>query len=106
MQKLKVKDEVLVIAGKSKGKTGKILKIFKEKSRVLVEGINLVKKHVKANPNTNEAGGIKSQERPISISNVAIFNRATKKRDKVFIKQLEDGSRVRCFKSSGEVVDV
>lgn len=106
MQNLKVKDEVIVISGKYKTKNGKILKILKDKNKVLVEGINLVKKHRKPNPSANEQGGIISEERPIDISNVAIWNSSTNKRDKVRIKILEDGKKVRCYKSNGEVIDV
>lgn len=105
MQKLKVNDEVIVITGKDKGKKGKILKFLKSNNKVLVEGINMVKKHVKPNPSINEPGGIKDIEKPIHISNVAIFNSVTKKKDKVVIKLLKDGKNVRCYKSDGEVID-
>ena len=103
MQKLKVKDEVILIAGKDKGKTGKIVKFKNDK--VLVEGANLVKKHVKANPQINEPGGIKDVEAFIDASNVAIFNTMTNKADKVGIKILNDGKKVRVYKSNGEVID-
>lgn len=105
MQKLRVGDEVIAISGKDKGKIGKIIKFDKVKGRLLVENVNVVKKHVKANPNANEPGGIKSKEAYIDYSNVAILNKLTNKKDKVVIKKLEDGTSVRCYKSNGEVID-
>jgi large subunit ribosomal protein L24 len=109
MQKIKKDDEVFILAGKDKGRRGKVLKVLINKNkqrRVLVEGISLNKKHVRPNPNTNEQGGIVQKEAPIHISNVAIFNPATGKGDRVGIKILEDGSKVRYFKSNGEVIDI
>jgi len=104
MAKIKRDDEVIVITGKDKGKRGKVLSIIED--RVLVSGINMVKKHVKANPNRSTQGGIVDQEATIHISNVALFNAATQKADRVGYKQLEDGTKVRVYKSSGDVVNV
>ncbi len=105
MQKLKTGDEVIVIAGKNKGNRGSIMRVFPN-GRVKVEGINMVKKHVKANPNANEQGGIIEKEAPLDISNVAIYNSESGKADRVGIRLDEDGSKVRFFKSNGELVDV
>ena len=104
MQKLKSGDEVIVIAGKCKGEHGKLTKILAN-GRVMVEGVNLVKKHVKPNPNAQEQGGIKEQEAALDASNVAIYNPVTAKADKIGIKQDDDGARVRFFKSNGDLVD-
>ncbi len=105
MNKIKTGDDVIVIAGKDKGKRGSVLKII-DNQRVVVEGVNVAKKHVKPNPNAGEPGGIVKKEMPLHISNVAVFNSATGKADRVGIKILEDGRRVRYFKSNNEVVDV
>nr|WP_228126963.1 50S ribosomal protein L24 [Perlucidibaca piscinae] len=104
MAKIKRDDEVVVIAGKDKGKRGKVVSVLE--SRVVVAGVNLVKKHVKPNPNRGEQGGIVEREASLDISNVALFNQATQKADRVGYKVLEDGEKVRVFKSTGEVVDV
>ena len=103
MQKLKVKDEVIVIAGKHKGKRGEVTKLLGD--RIVVSGINLVKKHTKPNPQANVQGGIVEKAAPLQISNVAIFNPATNKADRVGIKTLEDGKLARVFKSNGELID-
>jgi large subunit ribosomal protein L24 len=103
MRKIKKNDDVIVIAGKDKGNRGSVLRVLED--RVLVSGINKVKKHTKPNPVKGEAGGIVEQETPIHISNVAIYNAITKKADRVGIKMLEDGRKVRIFKSSGEAID-
>mgnify|MGYP003963931761 CR=1 FL=1 len=105
MQKLKKGDEVIVIAGRSKGQRGNVLKCL-ENGRLLVENVNMVKKHVKGNPRSGESGGITDQEAPIQRSNVMLFNPHTQKGDRVGIKALEDNRKVRFFKSNGEVVDV
>jgi large subunit ribosomal protein L24 len=105
MQKIKKGDEVIVIAGRSKGQRGNVLKQVDE-SRLLVENVNMVKKHVKGNPRSGEAGGIIDQESPIQISNLMLFNPHTQKGDRVGIKTLEDNRKVRYFKSNGEVVDI
>lgn len=105
MQKLKQNDEVIVLAGKDKGKQGKILKIIENK-KLIVEGINRAKKHQKGNPNAGIQGGIIDKDMPIHISNVALYNSETKKADRVGFKFLDDGKKVRYFKSTNEVVDV
>lgn len=105
MQKLKTGDEVIVLTGKSNGQRGKISKIITDKNRVVVEGLNMMKKHVRPNPQAGIQGGIVEKEAPMDISNIALFNPATGKADKVGIKVLEDGKRVRIFKSNGELVD-
>lgn len=105
MYKIKKGDEVIVIAGRSKGQRGTVLKRLDE-NRLMVENVNMVKKHVKPNPNTGETGGIIDRESPINQSNVMIFNPATEKGDRVGIKILEDNRKVRYFKSNGEVIDV
>ena len=106
MNRIKKGDEVIVIAGKDKGRRGTVLGVIEEDDRVLIEGVNVVKKHQKPNPNMGVQGGIVEQERPLHLSNVMIFNPITGKRDRVGIKTLEDGRRVRFFKSNNEVVDV
>lgn len=111
MQKLKSGDKVVVIAGRDKGKQGTILRVINSKCarkglRVIVEGINLVKRHTKANPSKEKPGGIIEKEASLHISNVAILNIATDKADKVGFKILQDGRKVRFFKSNGEVIDV
>ena len=105
MQKIKKGDEVIVITGRSKGQRGNVLKKVDE-NRLLVENVNMVKKHVKGNPRSGDAGGIIDQESPIQISNVMLFNPHTQKGDRVGIKTLEDDRKVRYFKSNGEVVDI
>jgi large subunit ribosomal protein L24 len=104
MQKIKKGDEVIVIAGRSKGQRGTVLKRIDE-NRLMVESVNMVKKHVKPNPNTGETGGIIDRESPINQSNVMIFNPSTEKGDRIGIKVLEDNRKVRYYKSNGEVID-
>jgi large subunit ribosomal protein L24 len=104
MRKLKQGDDVIVVAGKDKGRRGTVLKVYPD-ARVLVENVNIAKKHQRPNPNAGVAGGIIEKEMPIDISNVMIYNPATSKGDRVGIRQLENGSRVRYFKSNGEVLD-
>lgn len=104
MRKIKSDDEVIVIAGRDKGKRGKVVKILKDE-RLIVSGIQMVKKHQKPNPQAGVQGGIVEMEAPIQISNVAIFNPATEKADRVAFKILEDGKKIRVFKSNGEAVD-
>ena len=103
MNKIRKGDEVAVLTGKDKGKRGTVLRV--DGDVVVVEGINRVKKHVRPNPMKGEVGGIVEKEMPIQVSNVAVFNAATQKADRVGFKVLEDGRKVRVFKSSGEVVD-
>lgn len=104
MRKIKREDEVIVLAGKDKGKRGKVTKVL-EDDRVLVSGINIIKKHQKPNPQLGVAGGIVEKEAPLQVSNVAIFNPSTNKADRVGFKFLEDGRKVRFYKSTGEVID-
>jgi large subunit ribosomal protein L24 len=103
MEKIRKGDEVVVITGKDKGKRGTVLSRV-DAERVLVEGVNRAKKHAKPNPVKGVAGGIVDKDMPIQISNVALFNPATQKADRVGIKVLEDGRKVRVFKSNGELV--
>ncbi|MDH5369257.1 MAG: 50S ribosomal protein L24 [Gammaproteobacteria bacterium] len=105
MQKIKKGDDVIVITGKDKGKRGIVSRVMLDVDRVLVDGINMVKKHQKPNPAAGAPGGIIDKEMPMAISNVALFNSATGKADRVGIKQLDDGRKVRYFKSNGEVLD-
>ena len=98
-------DDVVVIAGKNRNARGIVLRVF-EDDRVLVEGINLAKKHERPNPQKGTAGGIIEKEMPLHISNVALFNPLSSKADRVGFKTLEDGRKVRYFKSNDEVVDV
>lgn len=103
MRKIIRDDEVIVIAGKDKGKRGKVLSVLAN-GRLVVSGINMVKKHTKPNPMLGQAGGIVEKEAAIAVSNIAIFNSATGKGDRVGFKVLEDGNKVRFFKSNGEVI--
>ena len=103
MRKIKKNDDVIVIAGKDKGNRGNVLSVMGD--YLLVGGINKIKKHQKPNPVKGESGGIIEKEAKIHISNVALYNAATEKGDRVGIKTLEDGRKVRVFKSNGEVVD-
>ncbi|MBA2654471.1 MAG: 50S ribosomal protein L24 [Gammaproteobacteria bacterium] len=104
MRKIKKDDTVIVTAGKNKGMKGKVLKVLKE--AVIVEGVNVIKKHIKPNPAKGVQGGIKEQEAAIHCSNVALINPATNQPEKVGIRFLEDGRKVRYFKSSNEVIDI
>lgn len=104
MEKIRKGDEIVVITGKDKGKRGTVLRRVSEE-HVLVEGVNRAKKHVKPNPVKGVAGGIVDKDMPIHISNVALFNPATKKADRVAFKSLDDGRKVRVFKSNGELVN-
>lgn len=104
MRKIKRDDEVIVITGRDKGKRGKVSKVLAD-DRLIVGGIQIVKKHQKPNPQAGMPGGIVEKEAPIQASNVAIFNPATKKADRVGFKVLDDGRKIRVFKSNGEAVD-
>lgn len=106
MRKIRKGDDVIVLAGKDKGKRGNVLRVDVENRKVLVENVNVVKRHTKPNPARNTQGGIVEKEMPIDISNVAIYNPATSKGDRVGIRTLEDGRKVRFFKSNNEVIDV
>ena len=103
MNKIRKGDEVVVLAGRDKGKRGKVT-LRKDDDHLLVEGVNLVKKHTKPNPMAGTTGGIVEKSMPIHQSNVAIFNGQTGKADRVGIKLLADGKKVRIFKSSGEEI--
>lgn len=104
MEKIRKGDEVVVVTGKDKGKRGTVTRRV-DAEHVVVEGVNRAKKHVKPNPVKGVAGGIVDKDMPIHISNVALFNPATKKADRVGFKSLDDGRKVRVFKSNGELVN-
>ena len=104
MNKIRNGDEIIVLTGKDKGRRGAILRRV-DADHVVVEGVNRVKKHVRPNPMKGEVGGIVEKDMPVHISNVALFNPATQKGDRIGIKVLEDGRKVRAFKSNGELVD-
>ncbi len=106
MKRIKKGDDVVVISGKDKGRRGTVLRVSDEAERVLVEGVNVVRKHQKPNPNAGVQGGIVEQERAVHVSNVKLYNPVTAKGDRIGIKTLEDGRKVRFFKSNNEVVDV
>jgi len=101
--KLRSDDEVVVIAGKDKGKRGKVQRILDD-GRLIISGVQIIKKHQKPNPQLEIPGGIIEKEAPIAVSNVAIWNAEANKADRVGFKVLEDGKKVRVFKSSGEVI--
>jgi len=105
MNKIKKGDEVIVTTGKDKGRRGTVLQILDD-GRVLVEGVNLAKKHTKPNPNIGEMGGIKDKAMPLDISNVLVFNPKSKKGERVGIRVEDDGSKVRVFRGTGDVVDI
>lgn len=105
MNRIRKGDQVVVISGKDKGRQGTVLNVSAD-DRVLVEAVNMVKKHAKANPMQGVEGGIIEKAMPLDISNVMLFNPMTNKGDRVGFKVLEDGRKVRYFKSNGEVVDV
>ena len=104
MKNIRKGDEVIVIAGKDKGRRGTVLRVLGD--RVVVENVNVVKKHQKPNPAKNVAGGIVEKEMSLHLSNVMLFNTVSQKADRVGIKVLEDGRRVRVFRSNNEVVDI
>lgn len=105
MKKIRKGDDVIVITGKDKGRTGTVLQVL-ENDRVLVEGVNMAKKHVKPNPNVGEPGGIQDKNMPMHISNIQVYNPKTKKGDRVAIQISEDGAKKRVFRSNNEAVDV
>ena len=105
MRKIKKGDDVIVIAGKDKGKRGSVTRVLPE-GRIFVEGANMIKRHTKPNPNAGQAGGIVEREASLDDSNVAIFNVATGRADRIGFRTLEDGRKVRYFKSTKEVLDV
>lgn len=104
MLKIRKGDEVVVITGKDKGRRGNVLKVMDD-GRLVVENINMVKRHTKPNPNAGQAGGIIDKEMPIQHSNVMLWNADTGKGDRIGFTMLDDGRKVRVFRSSGEVVD-
>lgn len=104
MARIKKGDEVVVISGKDKGRQGTVLRVYDD-GRVLVENVNIAKKHQRGNPQAGQPGGIISKEMPIDISNVMAFNPQTKKGDRIGYRKLEDGTKVRYFKSNNEVLD-
>ena len=104
MKRIRKGDQVVVIAGKDKGRKGSVTRVTSE-GRVFVENVNVVKRHTKANPQANQPGGIIEREAPIHASNVMLFNPATNKGERVGVKTLDDGCKVRIYRSSGEVVD-
>lgn len=104
MRKIKKGDDVVIIAGKDKGKRGTVLRVVNA-DLVVIEGVNKVKKHERPNPNKGTTGGIVEMEKPIQVSNVAIYNPATQKADRVGIRILEDKRKARYFKSNGQLLD-
>ena len=104
MNKIIKGDDVIVLAGRDKGKRGTVLRILNDR-QLLVDSVNVVKKHVRPNPNKGETGGIIQKEMPVALSNVAVYNPNSSKGDRIGIKWLEDGRKVRFFKSDGEVID-
>ena len=105
MRKIRKGDEVIVIAGKDNGRRGTVIRVLPDE-RLIVENINMVKKHQKPNPARNQPGGIVEKEMPLERSNVMLYNSITEKGDRVGVRRLEDGTKVRYFKSTDEVVDV
>ena len=103
MNRIRKGDQVIVTAGKDKGKKGEVVRVLGEK--VVVSNINVVKRHTKPNPQAGQPGGVVERESPIHISNVMLFNSAAKKGDRVGVKVLEDGRKIRVFRSSNEAVD-
>jgi large subunit ribosomal protein L24 len=106
MNKIRKGDQVVVTTGKDKGKRGTVLRVMPTTSQVVVEGVNVIKRHTKPNPTLGTQGGIVQKEAPLHVSNVAIYNPMTSKPDRVGVRTLEDGRKVRFFKSNNEVVDV
>ena len=105
MRRILKGDEVIVTTGRSKGQRGHVLRIISEE-KLLVENVNMVKKHQKPNPSMNQAGGIVEKESPIHVSNVALYNPGIAKGDRISFKTLDDGRKIRVFKSTGEAVDI
>lgn len=106
MYKIRKGDDVVVMTGKDRGKRGAVLRVLPEVGRLIVENVNIVKKHTKPNPQAGITGGIVEKEMPVDVSNVMLYNPQTKKGDRVGFRILEDGRKVRIFKSNEEVVDV
>ena len=106
IRKVKKGDEVVVLVGRNRGQRGTVLSVDIGRGRVVVEGVNVVKRHTRPNPQQGTSGGIIEKETSVAVSNVALFNPVTGKGDRIGIKELEDGRKVRVFKSTGEVVDI
>ncbi len=106
MSRLRKGDEVVMIAGKDKGKRGVVLSVVNDLDKVFIENVNMIKKHTKGNPQAGVAGGIVEKEAAVHISNVAIWNPVSNKADRIGYRNLKDGQKVRFFKSNNEVVDV
>ena len=104
--KIRKGDEVVVLAGKNKSKRGVVLRVLRDNNKVVVENVNMAKRHTKGNPQQGTAGGILEKEMPIDVSNVAVWNSVSNKADRVGYKRLEDGRKVRYFKSNDEVIDI
>ena len=105
MRKIRKGDQVIVLSGRDKGRRGAVIQVLAD-GRVLVESVNMAKKHTKPNPQANKPGGIVEKELPLPLSKVAVWNPGAKKADRIGIKTLADGKRVRFFKSNGEMLDV
>ena len=106
IRRIRKGDEVVVLIGRHRGQRGNVLSMHADGERVVVEGVNIVKRHTRPNPQRGTSGGIIEKEMPLHVSNVALFNPVTGKGDRVGVKMLEDGRKVRMFKSTGEVVDL
>jgi large subunit ribosomal protein L24 len=105
MQKIRKGDQVIVLSGRDKGRRGAVIQVLTG-GRVIVESVNMAKKHTKPNPQLGKPGGIIEKEMPLAVSKVAVWNAAAKKADRIGVKTLADGKRVRFFKSNGEMLDV
>lgn len=105
MRKIKKGDEVIVITGKDKGRRGQVIRVLAADNKVVVQNVNIAKRHTKPNPGRGEGGGIVEKEMPIDVSNIAIYNASTGKGDRVGIRVLEDGRKARFFKSNNELID-
>jgi large subunit ribosomal protein L24 len=106
IRKIRKGDEVVVLTGRNRGQRGNVLSVRVSSDQVVVEGVNIVKRHTRPNPQQGTTGGILEKEMPIHVSNVALFNPVTGKGDRIGVKKLEDARKVRVFKSTGEVVDL
>lgn len=104
--KIRKGDQVVVLTGKDKSKRGTVTRVLREEEKVIVENINMVKRHTKGNPQQGTAGGIIEKEMPVDVSNIAIWNPVSNKADRIGYKNLEDGRKVRYFKSNNEVIDI